>query len=307
MISLSISSNQDSAAIQTGVPSIPAISRRRSTLERCARDSRVRIVATILSTMVLVTLFAPLLGMKDPSATDLSATLSSPSSTHWLGTDQIGRDTFARVVYGSRVSLTVGIVAVAIALAIGVPLGLLSGYGGGLVDSLVMRTVDIVSSVPPIMLVIAIVTVLGTGITNAMIAIGVVTAPSYARLVRSEALVARELDFALSARSMGASPFRIVYAHIFPATIPSLIVQSSLGMGFAILTEASLSYLGLGIQPPQPSWGGMIRAGYGFLQTNPWMVIAPGAATFVAVLSFNTLGDALRDLLDPRLRNRGAN
>ncbi len=275
------------------------------TVGRTLADPTIRIAGSLLVVVALLAVLAPVLGLKDPSAQDLYAVRIGPSATHWLGTDSLGRDTFSRVIYGARVSLLVGFVSVSVSLAIGVPFGLLSGFVGGFIDTVIMRFIDVVMAVPGILLAIAIITTMGNGVINAMLAIGFIFAPGYARLVRSEALAARSLDYVSASRSLGASPARLMLVHVFPATVPSLIVQSSLGIAFAILTEAGLSFLGLGVRPPTPSWGSMLQTGYPFVRTAPSLVLSPGAAIFVTVLAFNVFGDALRDVLDPRLRNRG--
>lgn len=274
------------------------------TVARTLSDPTIRVAGGVLVIIAVLALLAPLLGLQDPSAQDLYAVRAGPSAGHWLGTDSLGRDTFSRVIYGARISLLVGVVAVVVSLAIGVPFGLLSGFVGGFVDTALMRFVDVVMAVPGILLAIAIITTMGNGLVNAMLAIGFISAPGYARLVRSEALVARSLDYVSASRSLGAGPLRLMLMHVFPATVPSLIVQSSLGIAFAILTEAGLSFLGLGVRPPTPSWGSMLQTGYPFVRTAPALVLSPGVAIFVTVLAFNVFGDALRDVLDPRLRNR---
>lgn len=279
---------------------------RNSTLRRVLRDPTIRVAGGFLLLVVILGVAAPLLPLKDPEASDLYAVRESPSSQYWLGADEIGRDVLSRLVYGARVSMLVGVIAIFVAFIIGVPLGLLGGFFGGLIDGIAMRFVDVLMSVPPLLLAIAMAATLGAGFVNAMIAIGIILSPVYARLVRSEVLAARDLEYVIAARSVGAGSMRLVIRHIFPAALPALIVQSSLALGFAILTEAALSFLGLGVQPPTPSWGSMLRAGYPFIQSASWMVLAPGIAIFLAVLAFNVVGDALRDILDPRLRNRGS-
>ena len=301
-------SRQSAAGSAVAPPQWERATRHRypPVLGRVLRDSTVRVAGGVILAMVVLAIIAPLLPLKSPEETDLYAVRGEPSSAHWLGTDEIGRDVLSRLVYGARVSMFVGLISVSVALVVGVPVGLAAGFRGGAADTTIMRIVDVIISVPPLLLAIAITSTLGVGIRNAMIGIGLIAAPGYARLIRGEALVARELDYVTAARSIGAGNLRLMFVHVFPATWPALIVQSSLGLAFAILTEAALSFLGLGVQPPMPSWGGMLRVGYPFIQTAPWMVLAPGAAIFVAVLAFNVLGDALRDVLDPRLRNRTA-
>ncbi|MCC7363811.1 MAG: ABC transporter permease [Dehalococcoidia bacterium] len=276
-------------------------------LGRVLRDPTIRIAGSVIILLVLLAATAPILPLDDPDVQDLYAVRANPSADHWLGTDPIGRDVFSRVIYGARISMFVGLVSVTMAFIVGVPIGLAAGFRGGLTDTLLMRMVDVVIAVPPLLLAIALISALGAGIWNAMFAIGLIAAPGYARLVRGEALAARELDYVLAARSLGASNLRLMAVHVFPATIPAVIVQCSLGLAFAILTEASLSFLGLGVQPPTPAWGSMLQNGFPYLQQQMWMAVGPGVAIFLAVLAFNVLGDALRDILDPRLRNRRAN
>lgn len=271
---------------------------------RLLKDPTIRIAGTFILLIVIVAVTAPLLPIKDPQEPDFYAVRAGPSSAHWLGTDNIGRDVLSRVIYGARVSMFVGIISVSVAFVVGVPFGLAAGFRGGLADTLIMRAVDVIIAIPPLLLAIAITSTLGVGIRNAMIGIGLIAAPGYARLVRGESLAARELEYVTAARCLGAGNLRLMFMHIFPATVPALIVQCSLGLAFAILTEAALSFLGLGVQPPTPSWGSMLQVGFPFIQLQKWMVIAPGVAIFLAVLAFNLIGDALRDILDPRLRNR---
>lgn len=275
-------------------------------IRRSLRDRTIRICGILLLIFAASAILAPVLPIDSPRAQDPYNVRGEPSASNWLGTDELGRDTFSRVIYGGRISLMVGFIAVAISVVVGVPLGLLAGYGGGFIDTAIMRVVDVVMAVPTILLALAIIASLGPGITNAMIAIGFVFAPTYARLVRSEALAAKNQDFVTAARSVGAGPLRLMLVHVFPATWPALIVQISIGVAFAMLVEAGLSFLGLGVQPPTPSWGAMLQGGYPFARTAPWMVLGPGFAIFLAVLAFNVMGDALRDVLDPRLRNREA-
>jgi len=267
------------------------------------RNPRIVIGGTLVAGLLLIAIFAPLIAPYDPIAVDASQALEPPGSLHWLGTDDLGRDVFSRVVYGSRISLSVGVISVSIGFIFGVSIGLLAGYLGGLVDLLAMRAIDALLAFPALVLAIAITAALGPQIQNAMIAIGVVAIPAYTRLTRGQVLSLRERDFILAARMVGVPTLRIVLRHIFPNASNALIVQASLATAFAILAEAALSFLGLGSQPPQPSWGQDINYSQRYLSNLKWWMSAgPGIAIFTAVFAFNFLGDALRDALDPRLR-----
>ena len=236
---------------------------------------------------ILVALAAPLLAPYDPLAQNLGNTLARPGRAHLLGTDNVGRDVLSRVIWGTRVSLVAGLVSVALAVVAGTLLGILAGYFGGRVDGFVMRLMDAVLSFPPLVLALA---------------LGVVYTPTFARLMRGQVLAIAARDYVDAARALGASGWRVAWRHVVPNAINPIIVQASLSVAFAILAEASLSFLGLGIQPPQASWGSMINAGRGYLQQAPWIVFGPGAALFVTVVGLNFVGDAVRDALDPRTR-----
>lgn len=286
------------------IPAVDATPRRPSTLRRLGSERSVALSALVLGVIGLFALLADVLPIPSPTATDLYAVRADPSVTHWFGTDEIGRDLFSRVIHGARLSLSVGIGASILALLIGCPLGLLSGFAGKWIDVAIQRIVDVVLAVPPLLLLIVLSMVLGAGVVSTILVIGFLRAPTVVRLVRAESLAARDLDYVLAARSVGASNGRLMWLHIFPATWPTLLVHTSLGLATAIVLESSLSFLGLGVPPPASSWGTMLRNGYPFMQSSPWVVLAPGAVLFVAVLAFNMLGDGLRDVLDPRLRNR---
>lgn len=263
-----------------------------------------KIGAVIIVGMALIAFAAPLIAPYDPLALDIPNRLQSPSIQHFFGTDQTGRDTFSRVIHGSRVSLRVGIVAVAIALVIGVPLGLAAGYYGGLVDQIIMRMIDIMLAFPGFLLALAIIAMLGPSLTNAMIAVGIGSSTGFARLVRGSVLSIRKLDYVTAAQVTGASDTRIMRRHILPNALSPIIVLATLDIPVAILVAASLSFLGLGAQPPSPEWGAMLVDGRTFMQTAPWLITFPGLAIFVTVLGFNLFGNAIRDALDPRLRER---
>lgn len=266
-----------------------------------------RLVGTGLAISAVVmfcAIFAPLISPYDPNLQDYSALTEAPSLVHPLGTDDIGRDVLSRIIYGSRVSLQVGLITVAIALTLGVTLGLVSGYLGGLVDDLVMRFIDAVQAFPGLILALAITAALGPSIGNAMIAIGFVATPGIARLTRGQTLSMRERDFVAAAKVLGVSPLKIMFRHIWPNVTAPIIVQATLLMANSILTEAGLSFLGVGVQPPTPSWGSMLRTGSQYLEVAPWIAFAPGMAIFLTVLAFNFVGDGLRRALDPRLSSR---
>ncbi len=267
------------------------------------RNPRILVGGTIVFLLLAAAIFAPLIAPYDPTAVDVSQSLEPPSAAHWFGTDDLGRDVFSRVLWGSRISLSVGVISVSIGFLVGVSLGLLAGYVGGVVDLLAMRAIDALLAFPALILAIAITAALGPQIQNAMIAIGVVAVPAYTRLTRGQVLSMRERDFVTAARTVGVPPLRIVLRHIFPNISNPLVVQATLGTAFAILAEAALSFLGLGAQPPAPSWGQDINYSQRYLSNLFWWMSAgPGIAIFLAVFSFNFLGDALRDALDPRLR-----
>jgi len=287
----------------TEVPTVAHRSRLRTTVETVLRNRLAVVGLIILGALIVTAIFAPLIAPHGINEIDIANRLSGPSTDHWFGTDDVGRDVFSRVVIASRVSLQVGLISVGIALALGVPVGLLSGFYGGKVDSILMRLMDILFSVPAIVLAIAIVAALGPNLVNAMIAIGIVYTPIFARITRGSVLSLRDAVFIRAVRSLGANDARIVISHILPNVIAPIIVQTSLSLAFAILAEAALSFLGLGVQPPNPAWGRMLSDGRGFFQQAPWMAIFPGLAIFVTVFAFNAVGDGLRDALDPQQRS----
>lgn len=278
----------------------------RSNLARALhlfRRNTIALVGLIIILLFLIMALAgPWLAPYDPVKVDLGSQFISPGPDHPFGTDNLGRDILSRVIAGARVSLWVGLVSVGLSMTVGVPAGLVAGYLRGAVDSFIMRLVDVFLAFPVIILAIAIMAVRGPGLTNVMIALATVYWTTYARVTRSVTLVLREEDYVLAARSLGVSDLRIMWRHILPNGIPPILVIASLGMGSAILAEAALSFLGLGIQPPEPSWGSMLSFGMQFLRDAPYLSTFPGLAIFVTVLGFNLLGDGLRDALDPRLR-----
>ncbi len=255
----------------------------------------------IVALVVLAALLAPVISPYSPTA-QVSRRLLEPSAQYLLGTDEFGRDIFSRVIHGSRISLYVGAVSVSLALFFGGMMGLIAGYVGGRVDTLLMRLVDMLFAIPSLVLAIVIAGLLGPSLTNAMIAIGIVYAPIYARLVRGEMLAVRNYAYIEAAHAIGVRPAGLIVRHFLPNIAAPLIVQTSLLLSTAILAEAALSFLGLGAQPPDPSWGAMLGSGRRFMELTPWVAIAPGIAIVITVLGFNLLGDGLRDALDPRLR-----
>lgn len=272
-------------------------------VSRLFMRSKFAIIGGIIITLILIAaIFAPLLAPYDPKKQDIVSLLQGPSTSHWLGTDELGRDTLSRVIYGSRVSLMVGVIAVGISLFIGSTLGLISGYGRRWIDTIIMQCMDGLLAFPTIVLALAVTAMLGPSLNNAMIAIGFAGIPAFARLVRGQVLSLRNLEYVEAARALGANHNRIVIKHILPNTMAPIIVQASITIPAAILAEASLSFLGLGIQPPTPSWGAMLNTARGYLQMTPWLAMMPGVAIFLTVLAFNFLGDAIRDALDPKLR-----
>ncbi|MDQ2889392.1 MAG: ABC transporter permease [Gemmatimonadota bacterium] len=273
-----------------------------TTAVRLGHDTRTRIGVAVIAIMVVMAVFAPLVARQDPNAIDLINLLDPPSRAHWLGTDVQGRDVWARLVYGARVSLSVGLVSQSIAASLGVTLGLLAGFYRGWVDELVMRLADVTLAFPTLLLLIAMSAALQPSTGVVFVTIGVVGWAGMARLVRGQTLVVRDLEYVQAARAIGARGPRIMLRHVLPNVVGPVVIAATLGIAGAIMAEAALSFLGLGIQPPTPSWGSMIADGRDLdqLRNAPWTSLAPGLAIGAAVLGFNLLGDALRDALDPR-------
>jgi peptide/nickel transport system permease protein len=269
---------------------------------RLRRRRAALIGAVVVLGFVALAVFAPWLGGQDPIATSWSALRQAPSAAHWFGTDEIGRDVLARVVWGTRASLLAGVVSVSISLALGVPIGLTAGFVGGVLDALISRLTDAFLACPFLILAIALAAFLGPSLTNAMIAIGVSATPIFVRLTRAAVLNVKVEDYVEAARAVGNPPWRIALRHILPNIAAPVIVQATLAIAAAVIAEASLSFLGLGQQPPAPSWGSMLNSAKNYIDNAPWMAIWPGLAIFLLVLSFNLLGDGLRDALDPRQR-----
>ncbi|RLB01807.1 MAG: peptide ABC transporter permease [Deltaproteobacteria bacterium] len=257
----------------------------------------------IVSVLLAASLLAPFIAPYDPAQIHVDRVLVPPCKEHPLGTDQLGRDVLSRIIWGGRISLLVGFVAVGIATAIGVVLGAVAGYYGGWVDGLIMRLVDVMLCFPAFFLILAVVALLEPSIWNIMVVIGLTSWMGVARLVRAEFLSLKERDFVLAARSLGASPARIIFVHILPNAMGPVFVSAILGIGSAILTESALSFLGIGVQPPTPSWGNMLTAGKDHLEIAYWLSLFPGLAILLTVLGYNLLGEGIRDALDPRLRD----
>lgn len=282
--------------------SSPPRKRLSAPVRRFLRNKLAVAGAVVLTLLTLAALLAPWISPAQPSQIFFSELRAAPSRAHWFGTDDLGRDILTRVIYGARVSLSAGLVSVTLALVIGTTMGLVAGYARGWLDDLLMRIVDALLALPFLVLAIALAAILGPSLQNTMIAIAVVTVPVFARITRGEVLAQREREYVQAAQALGAPDLRVVLRHLLPNISGPLIVQTSLAIATAILAESSLSFLGLGVQPPEPSWGSMLNSARGYLAEAPWMAVFPGAAIFLAVLAFNLLGDGLRDALDPRGR-----
>jgi peptide/nickel transport system permease protein len=274
----------------------------RRAWRRLRRRHGALVGLAVVVLFIVLALFAPWIAPQDPVAASWAAIRKAPSAQYWLGTDEIGRDVLSRVIWGTRASLLAGVVSVSISLLIGVPLGMAAGFLGGAVDAVISRITDAFLACPFLILAIALAAFLGPSLTNAMIAIGVSAAPIFVRLARGQVLSVKVEDYVEAARAVGNSPLRIALRHILPNITAPLIVQATLAIAAAVIAEASLSFLGLGQQPPAPSWGSMLNTAKNYIDNSPWMAISPGVAIFVLVLSFNLLGDGLRDALDPRQR-----
>ncbi len=276
--------------------------RRAAGLRRLARRNLIGALGLgVVVTLLVVTLFAESLSPYDPNA-QVGKRLSPPGDRHILGLDQLGRDVLSRLIFGARVSLIVSIVSVGLSLLAGVSLGLVAGYYGGVTDNLIMRAMDLMFTLPSFVLAIALAGILGPSLTNVIIAVAIVTTPTIARVTRGPVLAARESEFVSSARAAGAADRRIMFRHVLPNVVAPIIVQSTVSIADAILIEAGLSFLGLGVQPPHTSWGNMLGSGRNFMEIANGLSVFPGAAIMLAVLGFNFAGDGLRDVLDPRLR-----
>jgi peptide/nickel transport system permease protein len=274
--------------------------RKRRGLVRFMRNKAAVFGAVLVALIVVMAVFAPWLTQYDPVQASFMTVRQAPSAAHWFGTDELGRDVLSRLLYGARASLLAGVVSVGIAVVLGVPLGLLAGYFGKLVDGVISRIADALLSIPFLILAIALSAFLGPSLTNAMAAIGISAMPRFIRLTRGQAISVKAEEYVEGARAIGLDHARIILRYILPNVLPPIIVQASLTVASAIIAEASLSFLGLGQLPPSPSWGSMLNTAKDFVSQAPWMSIFPGIAIFLAVLGFNLLGDGLRDALDPR-------
>jgi peptide/nickel transport system permease protein len=292
-----------------GATTAPAVLERgespaRRAMRRFFRHKLAVFGLVVVLAFVLVAILAPWIAPYDPIETSWSRIRKPPSAAHWLGTDENGRDVLSRMMWGARASLMAGVVSVLGAIAIGVPIGLVAGLAGGWIDALLSRIADAMLSVPFLILAIALAAFLGPALENAMLAIAITASPVFVRLARGMALDAKSTDWVEAARALGNPPWRTALVHVLPNIVPPLLVQGTLAIAEAIIAEASLSFLGLGMQPPAPSWGSMLNSAQRFLDPAPWLAIAPGAAIFVVVLAFNLVGDGLRDALDPRAERR---
>jgi peptide/nickel transport system permease protein len=282
--------------------SIAAPTRRPHVVRRVLRRPAAFVASLVVAAFVIIALGAPYFAPFDPIKTDYRAIRKAPSATYLLGTDEVGRDVLSRVIWGARASLLAGAVPVTIALLLSVPLGLLSGCAGGWLDGLIMRITDAMLAIPFLIVAIALAAFLGPSLINAMLAIGIAALPTFLRLARGTALALTTEEFVVSAQALGCSRLRVAVRHVLPNMLPPLLIQSSLTVAAAIIAEASLSFLGLGQQPPAPSWGSMLNAAQRYLVQAPWMAIYPGLMIFAVVMALNVVGDALRDALDPRRR-----
>ena len=286
-----------------------SVIRKRSQLSliwhRLRRNRLAMLGLALMSAILLLAVFADVIADYDTKVVGMNMVerLQTPSAKHWFGTDGYGRDVFARIIHGSRLSLSLSIISMLIAVAVGSMIGAISGYFGGRVDDVLMRLMDMLLAIPPMLMSISIVAALGRSMSNLMLALALAYMPVFARVIRSSILSVKDQEFVEAARACGTSDARIILRHIIPNAVGPIIVQATLAMGSSILTISSLSFMGMGIQPPQPEWGTMLYEGRDLIRTSPYLVIFPGAAIAVSVLSLNLLGDGLRDALDPRLKN----
>ena len=282
----------------------PVLQRLGKVMRQLLRNRLAAVGLAVVLLQVSIAVGAPLLAPYAPNAIDYRAMLHGPSAAHLLGTDDLGRDILSRLIYGARVSMAVSIGAVLSAVLVGVPIGLVTGYIGGMLDEVLMRLLDSVMALPALVLALTIATVLGHGLLNGMIAIAAVLVPIFTRIVRGQVLSVKHNDYVQAAHAVGTPIHRVLFRHILPNAINPVIVQGALAIGFAIIIESSLSFIGLGAQPPTPTWGSMVQIGFQYLETAPGFVLAPAAMIFLAVLGFNMLGDGLRDFLDPMSSSR---
>ena len=289
-----------SATTLTATPK-PASPGRRALRKLLQRKPAV-VGLVIVTAFIVLALFAPWIAPHDPVATSWGAIRKAPSIAHWFGTDEIGRDVLSRVIWGTQASLLAGVVSVSISLLLGVPIGLIAGFVGGVVDGFISRVTDAFLACPFLILAIALAAFLGPSLSNAMIAIGISATPIFVRLTRAQVINVKVEDYVEAARALGNPPWRIALRHVLPNVTAPLIVQATLAIAAAVIAEASLSFLGLGQQPPDPSWGSMLNTAKNYVDQAPWMAVWPGLAIFALVLAFNLVGDGLRDALDPRQR-----
>lgn len=299
--------SQTSAEVQSEIESIsrkniPSEGFWKTTIRRLLKHPVGVIGVVIIVILVLAALLGPIVSPYDPNEQDFDNRFSPPTLSHPFGTDDFGRDTLSRVMYGARISLLVGVIAVSIAATLGTFLGLVAGYSTRVIDEVIMRIMDILFAFPAILLAIAILAALGKGIANAMIAIGLVYTPIFARIARGAVLSVRNEEFIKAARALGTRHFTILFRHILPNSLAPLIVETTLSLAFAILAEAALSFFDLGTQPPDPSWGRMLSEGRAYFQQSVWMAVFPGLSIMISVMGFNFLGDGLRDALDPKMK-----
>jgi peptide/nickel transport system permease protein len=290
------------ATLAADIPALRELTPRQRVLRRLKHRHGAMLGLGVVVSFVVIALFAPTLAPHDPLQTSWTEVRKAPTAAHLFGTDEIGRDVASRVIWGARASLLAGLVSVCISLSLGVPIGLLAGYVGGWVDALISRITDAMLACPFLIMAIALAAFLGPSLTNAMIAIGISATPVFIRLTRAQVLSVKVEDYVEAARAVGNSHLRIALRHILPNVVAPLIVQATLAFAAAVIAEASLSFLGLGQQPPAPSWGSMLNTAKNYIDNAPWMAVWPGLSIFLLVLSFNLLGDGLRDALDPRHR-----
>lgn len=286
-----------------GVTVKAAVSRSRSVWRRLTRHRLAMLGLVIITVFIALAVLAPWIAPYDPTASSFSKRLKPPSGEHWLGNDELGRDLFSRLLHGARISLRIGVISIGIGIAVGVPLGLVSGYYGRWIDLIIQRFIDVMLAFPGILLAIVLVSALGVGLENVMIAVGIVSIPTYARIVRGSALALKETEYVQAAKAAGAGDLVIIFRHVLPNCMAPVIVQSSLQVGSAILWAAGLGFLGLGAQPPQPEWGTILSRGRQYLLVAPHITTFTGLSIMLVVLGFNLLGDGLRDALDPRLKD----
>ncbi|SFU79077.1 nickel transporter permease [Alicyclobacillus macrosporangiidus] len=270
--------------------------------KRLKRQRAAMVGGSLVALFIVIGLLAPVLAPYDPTAQDLSHHLQPASAQHWLGTDEAGRDELSRLLYGARISLTIGFFSVVSSLIVGALLGLVAGFFGGWADVLISRVFDVMLAFPSILLAIAIVAILGPGLFNALLAVAIINVPTYGRLIRSRVLSVKQEEYVLACRALGMSNARLLFRHVLPNSWAPLIVQATLGIGTAILDAAALGFLGLGAQPPSPEWGKMLSDAKDYISNAPWIVAAPGIAIALSVLGFNLFGDGLRDALDPKMK-----